>query len=132
MRKFSRAIALTSLWLVSALLAPVAAQGGGGGGKAEKTHAVVLICGTIGSAGTNLLTVYVQGISSDDSVALAAVGTPSQPPPGIECGVALGKLMSLDTVPPPPGPKKPAAPYKYTIQSVVSLEHALVYTLVSN
>ncbi|MDP1902232.1 MAG: hypothetical protein Q8K96_17565 [Rubrivivax sp.] len=130
MRKISHAIAIVSLSLVPALPPPVAAQGSGGK-TADQTHAVVLICGTIGSAGTNLLTLYVQGISSDDPIALAAVGVPTQPPPGIECGAALAKLMSLDTVPPPPGPKKQPAAYTYAIQSVVSLQYAWVYTLVS-
>jgi len=131
MRNISRAIGTVAMSLLPALLPPVAAQGSGAGKTDKLPHAVVMICGAYGSAGTNLLTLYLQGISSDDPIALAIVGVPTQPPPGVDCAVALAKLMALDKFAPPPSKPNPVAVQAYKIQAVVTLEHSLVFTLVT-
>ena len=92
-------------------------------------HAFNLVCSATGTAGTNLLNLYVQAASSDDPIALAAVGTPSQPPPGIECSVALAKLLSLCTTPSPKGAGSKVSA-GYVLQTVVGLrEGSWIYTL---
>lgn len=126
MSNVSKVLALASaLVAIPAMLSSVSALAAG----ATPPHAIVLVCSAIGITGTNLLTLYVQAVSSDDPIALAAAESPTQPPPGIECGVALGKVLSLGhgKKSKPPGPIES----KYIIQSVVPIEYSWVYTLIT-
>lgn len=108
------------------LLGPLGVHAAGAIGP----HAVVMVCSTIGSSGTNLLNLYVQGISSDDPKALSAVGTPTQPPPGIQCGAALANILSMVGMDHQPGGGANNVS-RYVIQSVIPIEHAWVYTLIA-
>jgi hypothetical protein len=134
MKKTSLIINLSAgLVLAPLLLGPAVTYAAGATGP----HAVVMVCSSIGSSGTNLLTLYVQGISSDDPNVLAAVGPLTQPPPGVECGEALAKVMSLCASPKMKGgcaagggvgAVSNSSPV-YTIQSAIPFDFSWVYTL---
>jgi len=109
---------------------------------AEGPHAVVMTCSSFKSPDTNLMTLYVQGLSTDDHHVNLAVGKLTQPPSGIECGVALAKVLSICEILKERGgcelesPKEKGgreleskSKSKYTIQSVIPVESSWIYTL---